>query len=139
MNPGEQKDGTAEGDLLLVSRIARGETGPWKEFVDRYTGWALYRARIWCRSHCPYSAEDSHCELASLSRELGGGRFTRFNRSERCDEGMDSYIWIMEQLKKRITRYSAKNGSRLSTFVWSVLNSRELYIDWLRWKYGRVF
>jgi hypothetical protein len=138
MNPKNHNDGTVETDLQLISRIADGDAVSWEKFVTRYSGWVMYRARKWCESHCRYHSQDVHCELVSLSRRLGG-LSPGFLRTQECDDGMDSYIWIMEKLQKRITRYSARNGSRLSTFVWSILNSREFYIDWLRWKYGRVF
>ena len=138
MNPDDHKDGNAETDLQLISRIAAGEGASWEEFVTRYSGWVLYRARKWCESHCRYRSEHVNCELVTVSRQMASLP-TIFSRAQECDDGMDSYIWIMEKLKKRVTRYSARNGSRLSTFIWSILNSKEFYIDWLRWKYGRVF
>ena len=138
MNRDDHKDGNAETDLQLISRIAAGDGASWEEFVTRYSGWVLYRARKWCESHCRYRSEHVNCELVTVSRQMASLP-TVFLSAQECDDGMDSYIWIMEKLKKRVTRYSARNGSRLSTFIWSILNSKEFYIDWLRWKYGRVF
>lgn len=139
MNPDDLTASTVEQDLQLISRIADGDRTSWEEFINRYSAWAIYRAHKWCESHCRHQSMDIKCGLVSVSRALGGLSAGFFPRQQECDEGMDSYIWIMEKLQKRITRYSARNGSKLSTFVWSILNSKEFYIDWLRWKYGRVF
>jgi hypothetical protein len=140
-----------EMDALLVDDIGRGDALAWEEFVRRHTGWVLYTSGKWCEKHCPHRFAAMDCGIKSISIRVaaeGGnakGRTWALNQRSRadgaqeCDEGMDTYIWIMEQLKKRIMRYTGKNAGRLSTFVWRVLNSRELYIDWLRWKFGRVF
>jgi hypothetical protein len=137
-----------ETDARLVDDIGRGDALAWEEFVRRFTGWALYGASRWCERHCPHRYADVDCGIKSVSRRVaaeekraeGAAANYRavFSGGDECDEGMDTYIWIMEQLKKRIMRYTGRNSSRLSTFVWRVLNSREFYVDWLRWKYGRV-
>ncbi len=131
-----KNNGNCRDDLALVSRIAEGDSEAWKDFVHAYSGWALYRARIFCERHCPVRSREISCGLASLHSQMKGAPA---KRGDECDDGMDTYIWILQQLSRRITRYSARNDSRLATFVWSVLNSREFYIDWMRWKYGRVF
>jgi len=131
--------GTLEGDLRMVGEIGRGNARAWEEFVERYTGWALYRAARWCKRHCPHRSPDMECGINSVSLRMDGIAPFAGGSREECDEGMDTYIWILEQLKRKMMKYGGKNGSRLSTFVWTVLNSRELYVDWLRWKYGRVF
>ena len=126
-----------EMDARLVDDVAKGDALAWEEFVRRYTGWVLYGAGRWCERHCPHRFSDVECGVKSLSLRVAGKGAAP--KGDECDEGMDTYIWIMEQLRKRIMRYTGRNSSRLSTFVWRVLNSRELYVDWLRWKYGRVF
>ncbi|MDH5542854.1 MAG: hypothetical protein OEY64_07815 [Nitrospinota bacterium] len=134
-----QKDdleGSVEQDIDLVSKISDGDGKSWERFVHSYSGWVLYRARKWCESHCPVSMAEAGCGLLSIHRKMEG--HPSAYRREECDEGMDIYIWIFQQLQKRVSRYSGRNKSRLSTFVWQILNSRELYIDWLRWRYGRV-
>jgi len=133
-NAGESR---LDSDLSLVSRISGGDTAAWEEFVERYTDWALYKAREWCVDHCEHSAGTYFCGLTSLSLQRDGKQPQTY--LPECDEGLDTYIWLFEQLKRRIQKYSGKNGCLLSTFVWTILNSRELYIDWLRWKYGRAF
>lgn len=137
MIPQDKDGGSAVEDLRLVARIAKGDVAGWEEFVNRFTGWTLYRARKWCEGACRYRSPEVECGLASVSNRLAGIKI--FSKAQECDEGMDSYIWIMEQLKKRAPRFKAINNSRLSTFVWRILNSREFFVDWLRWKYGRVF
>jgi hypothetical protein len=133
-------------DARLVDDIGRGDALAWEEFVRRYTGWALYGAGRWCEKHCPHRFAVMECGIKSVSIRVAAEekawapKYRPGNSgAEECDEGMDTYIWIMEQLRKRIMRYTGRNSSRLSTFVWRVLNSKELYVDWLRWKYGRVF
>ncbi|MBI3794943.1 MAG: hypothetical protein HY280_09495 [Nitrospinae bacterium] len=141
---GDNEKDVFEKDALLVDGIAKGDALAWEEFVRRYTGWVLYRSARWCEKHCPYKGSGRACGIKSVSMrmaEIEEPLKTRWSHSRagECDEGMDTYIWILEQLEKRIMRYSGRNSSRLSTFVWAVLNSKEFYVDWLRWKYGRIF
>ena len=131
--------GTLEGDLRLVQEISRGNARAWEEFVGRYTGWALYRAARWCQHHCGHRTAGLACGIRAVSLRYDGKEPYTGGNGDECDEGMDTYIWIMEQLKRKAMRFGGRNGSRLSTYVWRVLNSKELYVDWLRWKYGRVF
>ncbi len=134
----KSEKGTLKGDLLLVARIEQGDAAAWESFVNEYTGWALYRAQRWCGEHCPNRRAGASCALITVARRMEGIGGPRPDADE-CGDGLDSYIWILEQLRKKIRRYTGKNNSRLSTYIWTVLNSRELYVDWLRWKYGRVF
>jgi len=124
-------------DLALVQKIIDDDPKSWETFVEKFTDWVLYKAKEWCTSHCRYAAGERFCGLMSLSLQRSGRRVAV--RAEECDEGLDTYIWIIEQLRRRIKKYTGKNNCLLSTFVWTILNSREFYIDWLRWKYGRVF
>ncbi|MBI5816101.1 MAG: hypothetical protein HZB29_10900 [Nitrospinae bacterium] len=135
-NEGKSASRTAK-DIEFVARITAGDEEAWAKFVDQHTDWALFKAKEWCVQHCPHCAGSYLCGLMSLSLQREG-KTPNFSRAE-CDDGMDTYIWLFEQLKRKIVKYSGKNDCLLSTFVWTILNSRELYIDWLRWKYGRAF
>ncbi len=126
-----------EADRKLVFQISSNNGKAWESFVERFTDWVLYKSKEWCMGHCQYSAGQYFCGLTHLSMQRKGK--TMASTLPECDEGMDTYIWLFEQLKRRVQKYSGKNKCLLSTFVWTILNSRELYIDWLRWKYGRVF
>jgi len=124
-------------DLDLVAGIRNDDDNAWELFVDNFTDWVLYKAKQWCKSHCRHMAGEQYCTLTSLSLQRKGRPFpTDLNE---CDEGLDTYIWLFEQLQRRIKKYSGKNNCLLSTFVWTILNSKEFHIDWLRWKYGRIF
>jgi len=137
MDSATTKNDKLARDSELVALITQGDQKAWEMFVENFTNWALYKAREWCVGHCPYSAGEYFCGLTSLSLQRQG-RQIRSDAME-CDEGLDTYIWIFEQLKRRVARYTGKNDCLLSTYVWTILNSKELHIDWLRWKYGRVF
>ncbi|MDH5638358.1 MAG: hypothetical protein OEZ04_07700 [Nitrospinota bacterium] len=124
-------------DTELVALIIQDDPRAWELFVESFTNWVLYKAKEWCVGHCPYSAGEYFCGLTSLSLQRQGHSIR--NDAMECDEGLDTYIWIFEQLKRRVAKYTGKNDCLLSTFVWTILNSKEMHIDWLRWKYGRVF
>jgi hypothetical protein len=133
---------TAGGDKLardreMVSAIVNGDQEAWRKFVDNHTDWVLYKSREWCVNHCEHSSGERLCGLLSLSLRREGK--TPASTLPECDEGLDTYIWIFEQIRNRIKKYSGKNGCLLSTYIWTILNSREFHIDWLRWKYGRAF
>jgi hypothetical protein len=134
-------DATAQNkagrDKQIVSAIVSGDQEAWRGFVDAHTDWVLYKSREWCMGHCGYPASERLCGLLSLSLRRGGK--TPASTLPECDDGLDTYIWIFEQLRNRIKKYTGKNGCLLSTYVWTILNSREFHIDWLRWKFGRAF
>jgi hypothetical protein len=127
----------SKASLELVAKIALDDDVAWEGFVEKYTDWVLYKAKKWCVAHCPYSEGQCFCGLTHISMQRKG-KTIKTDLPE-CDEGLDTYIWVFEQLRRRIKTYSGKNECLLSTFVWTILNSHELYVDWLRWKYGRVF
>lgn len=137
MNPVSSKRSKLDSDIDLALKISEGAMDAWEEFVERYTDWVLYKSKEWCTENCRYSAGTYFCGLTSLSLQRDG-KTVRSDLPE-CDEGLDTYIWIFERLQGKIRKYTGKNECLLSTFVWTILNSRELYIDWLRWKYGRAF
>jgi len=124
-------------DKELVARMISDDDDAWEIFVERYTDWVLYKSKEWCIEHCQYSSGTYSCGLLSLKLQRKGKNI--YSDQPECDEGLDTYIWIFERLKNKVKKYSGKNNCLLSTFVWTILNSRELHIDWLRWKYGRAF
>ena len=126
-----------ERDAKLIRSIADGDDDAWAIFVEQFTDWTLYKAKEWCTGHCRYRAGGYFCGLASLQIQRNGN--TPVTDLPECDEGLDTYIWLFEQLKRKTKKYSGKNDCLLSTYVWTILNSRELHIDWLRWRYGRAF
>lgn len=137
MSQNDTKTPKVEADIELVAKISAKDEKAWEMFVEQHTDWVLYKAKEWCMGHCGYTASSYSCGLASLSVQRDGRKF--FSDAPECDEGLDTYIWIIERLQKKIVKYTGKNNCMLSTFVWTILNSRELHIDWLRWKYGRAF
>ena len=94
-------------DRRFVRKILRGDKRAWAQFVDQYTDWVYYRANKWTGRGCQYR-EELH----------------------------DAYLWIMEQVRKKLKFYTGKRGATLSTYVWWILESRGLFADFLRWKYG---
>lgn len=126
-----------ERDAQLVRAITDGDDDAWAEFVEQFTDWVLYKSKEWCVKHCSYHSGSYFCGLFSLQLQRDGKKSS--SDLPECDEGLDTYIWMFEQLKRRTKKYSGKNDCLLSTFVWTILNSREFYIDWLRWRYGRAF
>jgi len=122
-------------DVEWVNKINSDDQAAWERFVTAFSPWVLYKARVWCGYDCSLPGDTSCC-LTALSKSLKSN--TMPPRGHDCDKGMDVYLWIFGELRKRVGKFSARNGSSLATFVWSVLNSQNLYIDWLRDKYGRI-
>lgn len=125
-------------DIEFVRQILSGDNKACKQFVEDYTDGVLYKVWSWMESHCTYSARKYVCCLLLFQQERKGGYVSAGNKVQ-CDECMDSYIWVFEYLKKKLKAYKGKNNCSLRTYVWSVINSHSMYIDWLRWRYGRVF
>jgi len=125
-------------DLKFAKNVLTGDEEVCRRFVEEYTDWVLFRVRELMKNHCSYPANQYLCTLLDLTKRRKGGAYYSDGRI-RCDECMDSYIWMFEYLKKRLGSYKAKNNCSLKTYVFSIINSHSTYVDWLRWKYGRVF
>lgn len=116
---------TREEDLDLVHRILSGDENAWANFVDCYTDWVFYTANQWTIR--PGQAQKWN-ELRIFKKRESDRKYTY------SEEALDVYIWIMDQLRKKLNNYTGK--SALSTYVWALLHSRYLFVDFLRWKYG---
>ena len=125
-------------DMEIVQDVLSGNKEACEQFVEKYTDWVLYKVWNLMKSHCKYPATEYVCCLLLLEKQRKGKQSLKDDRIH-CDECIDSYIWIFEYLKKKIKAYKGINNCRLNTYVWSIINSHTTYIDWLRWKYGRVF
>jgi len=127
---------TLMDDKGLVKGILSGDQSCWKEFVERYTNWVLYTAWEFERKFCYLPAKSVNCSLRLILRQRKGKEARYLPDSEDCDEGLELYLWLFQQLRKRLKYY--RGESKLSTYIWTILNSRALHVDILRWKYGRV-
>jgi len=121
----------------FVQRILSGDRGACGQFVADYTDMVMYKILELMKSHCSYSARDYVCCLHFLHAQKKGRNMSTEGRAQ-CDECMDYYIWFFEYLKGKLKAYKGINNCTLKTFVWSIINSHSTYVDWLRWKYGRV-
>lgn len=121
-------------DREFVSQVLADNPEAAARFVDRYTDMVLYRVKKWDARYCPYPT--NQCLLTRMYHERKGHKWT--GEASSCDHCMESYLWLFDQMKLRVRGYSGKNGCSLTSFIWNFLHSKELYIDWKRWKYGRV-
>jgi len=120
--------GMNEGnDKAFVRRILNGDGQAWAEFVDRYTDWVFYVANQWTTR--PDSAPDWAGRRKMRSRKTGKNYFY-------SEDTLEVYLWLMEQLRHKIKSYTGKRGASLASYVWAVLHSKNLFVDFLRWKHG---
>lgn len=132
------KNNETQGQLDYVQQILSGDENVCTRFVEEHTDWVLYKIYDLMKTHCQYSAFKRICCLRILMTERKGNGTSK-DAGEQCDECMDSYLWCFDYLKSRLKSYKGINNCSLKTYVWSVINSRTMYVDWLRWKYGRGF
>ncbi|MGD0282133.1 MAG: hypothetical protein ABSB95_07205 [Dissulfurispiraceae bacterium] len=123
-------------ELTFAGSVCSGEADACEKFMDEYTGLVLSKVSALMKTHCSYPARERACSLIVLNKQRRG---VRYFPVEQCDECMDSYVWFFEFLKNKIKAYKGTNDCSLKTFVWSIINSRSTYIEWLRWKYGRAY
>lgn len=121
-----------------IQQILSGDENACSQFVEEHTDWVLYKIWELMKTHCQYSAFNRICCLRILMTERKGKEGVK-DSGVQCDECMDSYLWCFDYLKTRLKSYKGINNCSLKTYVWSVINSRTMYVDWLRWKYGRGF
>lgn len=124
-------------DISRAQLLSSGDAASCRIFVNDYSQMVLWRVLQLMKTHCHYPAREKVCTLKILQKQMKGGRYpTAFDQ---CDECLDSYIWFFEFLKKKLKSYQGRNECSLKTFIWSIIHSRTTYLEWLRWKYGRVF
>ncbi len=123
-------------DTEFVKKILEGNPSCWKDFVEQYTDWILYTAWEFERKFCRTSARFANCSLLLIMRQRKGEKKSYRREGEDCDEGLELYLWLLNQLRRRLKSYQGK--SKLSTYIWTILNSKTMSVDILRWKYGRV-
>ena len=123
-------------DKDFVKQILFGDPSSWKEFVENYTDWVLYTAWEFERKFCRRPARKGNCSLLIIMRQRKGNATLHRKNGEDCDEGLELYLWLFKQLRERLKSY--RGESKLSTYIWTILNSHALHVDILRWKYGRV-
>jgi len=121
----KEKIDKQRNDKEIVRRILKGDERAWAQFVDRFTDWVFYRAKELCRKGGKFSQK-----YGEIKSKVTGKTYTY------TEEELEVYIWIMKQLKNKLRSYTGKRGASLSTYIWAVLNSRHLFVDFLRWKYG---
>lgn len=124
-------------DALFAKAVAAGDPIACRRFVDEYTDLVLSRVWSLMKGYCHYPARERACCLVILQRQRKG--YEGIPPSGQCDECMDSYIWFVELLKRKVKSYRGINECSLKTFVWAVINSHTTFVDWLRWRYGRAY
>ncbi len=123
-------------DKEFVDKILAGDQTCWQEFVERYTDWVIYKAWEFERKFCRMPQRLANCSLLLIMRQRRGEVHSYKKDAESCDEGLELYLWFFKQLRRRLKFYCGK--SKLSTYIWVILNSKSMQVDILRWKYGRV-
>jgi DNA-directed RNA polymerase specialized sigma24 family protein len=123
-------------DKEFANKILNGDQSCWKEFMERYTDWVLYKAWEFERKFCRLPARLANCSLLLIMRQRKGKKAPYRRGGEDCDEGVELYLWLFQHLRQRLKSY--RGESKLSTYIWTILNSKSLRVDILRWKYGRV-
>lgn len=123
-------------DKQIVNKILAGDGAAWQAFVEQYTDWVLYTCWHFEKKFCRKSDRINNCALLSIMRQRKGQDNSPTKGENVCDEGIELYLWLLQYLRNRLKPY--RGESKLSTFIWTILNSKNLYVDILRWKYGRL-
>lgn len=127
---------TTDGKAF-AARVAAGEGEARREFVDNFSDVVLLRVLDLMKGYCRQPAWQRPCSLRTALDQRRG--FVSQPPPGQCDECMDSYIWFIEFLLRKAGAYRGTNNCSLKTFVWSILNSKTTYVEWLRWRYGRAY
>ena len=113
-------------DKALVRQIKTGNDDAWGQFVSKYTDWVFYQANKWTQREARFSREAwRKIRSAATNKEY-----------EYSEEALDAYIWIFDQLRKKLPGYTGEKGASLSAYIWAVLNSKFLFVDFLRYRYS---
>jgi len=128
----------AKRDLDFAAIVQSGKRDEVRKFVEGYSPLVLGKIWFWMKDNCRRKSSLTLCTLLYLQYSLKK-ESSRASGKAQCDDCIDSYLWAFEYLKKRLKSYKAKNNCTLKTYIYALLNSKTMYIDWLRWKYGRAF
>ncbi|MEW6379830.1 MAG: hypothetical protein AB1611_09505 [bacterium] len=117
--------------------VSAGDSNACEVFVNDFTDLVL--SRVWglMKTHCHYAAREKMCALLFLQKQKKGSN--RPWPEDQCDECLDSYLWFFDFLKKKVKSFQGINDCSLKTYIWSIVYSHSTYIEWLRWKCGRIF
>ena len=116
-----------EEELKLIKAIKNGDKASWEHFVSNYSDVIFNSIRHWCQPYCRKSHQIYLCPWNLNSKTIA-------SKKETCGDVIDMYIFSLDALRKRITRF--RGESRLSTFI--VASLRYVKLDYFRNKYGRL-
>ncbi|MFQ5753226.1 MAG: hypothetical protein ACE5HI_14635, partial [bacterium] len=89
-----------EDAKAFVRRILKGDEQTWAEFVDRFTDWVFYTTNKW--TDRPGSVTE-WTERRVVQNRSSGKEYSY------TEEALDTYLWILEQLRKKLKLYTGKH------------------------------
>ena len=116
------EDESKQEDHLFAEDLCNGRKSAIKSFLTRYSD-HLYAIASKICTHT-WSPDGWTYRTAS-------GRTIRVN-----DDVADTYLWLLNIAQKRACYYRGDANASFKTFILTVLNSRFVYKDWVRWKTG---
>ena len=126
----DYKDIDLQQDMEFVKSILDGEENTWHQFVEEYTDWVFYSANHFTRRKAVDSREGKRAVYDTDGKE----KYTY------TEEAADAYLWIFEQLKKKLKKYAGKIP--LSLYIWIILDVKQkkhfLKLDYYKWRYGNA-
>jgi len=112
-------------DQNWVKQINNGDQHAFHRFVRRFTDLIFYKACQWTSREI-FLANPIDIRKR---RDPSSGREILWT-----DETVDAYLWLVNQLKNKLKAYRGK--APLRHFILSIIHSKYLEIDYLRWKDG---
>lgn len=119
-------------DLILVEKAVLGDPSA-KEAITQVVHSVIQtQTKIFCKRFCGRLYIHYKCTLVpEWSRKA--------KDIPLCEWGNHSYAWMLEDLcsPDRLARFSGKNGARLTTYFFTIINSVAFYERWKDWRFGR--
>lgn len=98
----------------------------WAEFVERYSGMIYDQA-------LRFTWHETYYQHAEKRRVFLFGK-----RRALSDAAQDAYLWLLQQLRRKLRYHERMNEMPLADFIKMNLRSRNLLFDYLRWRGGFI-
>ncbi|MBN2010928.1 hypothetical protein JW960_16385 [candidate division KSB1 bacterium] len=113
-------------DKQFVDTILAHDESAWHQFVDQFTDSVFSLAKRWTQRETLKA--DKH-QTRQFTNPVTG------EISDYNDDTVEAYLWLFEQLRNKLASFEGIIS--LEKFVWSKLNSPNLFKDYLVHKYGK--
>lgn len=119
-------------DVDLARKAAAGDAGARAAVSAIAHPIVSHQTNAFCKRFCGDNRHQYACTLFTTWGLKEGG-------APMCEWGNGSYAWMLDDLtgSPRLGRFEGRDGATLSSYLFTIANSRPFYERWKDWRFGR--